>query len=298
MLVPGRPVTSVPITRVRKGRPPESVEDPVTVEEPMEIRVEHWSPGKGKEGGEPGFRVRSVSVTMRTPGDDFELAAGFLFTEGLITGRDAIREIAYCTRGQADQEYNIVTVRLAPDAPFDPDLLSRNFYMTSSCGVCGKASLEAVEVQGCTVLPPGGVEPRARTLPELPGVLRDAQEVFEETGGIHAAGFFGAGGELRELREDVGRHNAVDKLVGAALLEGRLPLADGLLAVSGRASFEILQKALVARIPMVLAVGAPSSLAVDLARRFGMTLVGFTRDGGFNVYAGRERIRGLEEEGS
>lgn len=282
MLRPGRPVETVPVRRVRSGEAEEG-SDPVTVEEPMEIRVRHMEEGRSV--------TRSVAVTMRTPGEDFELAAGFLFTEGLVGRREEIGELAYC-RDAGEQEYNVVTVRLRSFARFDPSLLNRNFYMTSSCGVCGKASLEAVEVKGCAPLPRGELTLDPALVPSLPERLREAQDVFRRTGGIHAAGLFDAAGELRGLMEDVGRHNAVDKAVGAAFLEGRLPLAERILVVSGRASFEILQKALAAGIPAVVAVGAPSSLAVDLARRFRMTLLGFARDGGFNVYAGEERLSG------
>jgi FdhD protein len=236
---------------------------------------------------------RSVSVTMRTPGHDFELAAGFLFAEGILRFRDQVREIAYCS-GEEPQEYNLVSVRLREGVGVDPGLLSRNFYTSSSCGVCGKASLEALEIKGCEPLS-GALRLEGDLVARLPEVLRGGQAAFQRTGGIHAAGLFDAGGGLRTLREDVGRHNAVDKVVGHALLEGETPLHERVLVVSGRTSFEIMQKALVAGIPVVVAVGAPSSLAVDMARRFNMTLVGFARGAAFNVYAGGERI--LDWEG-
>lgn len=265
------------------------MDDVLATEEPMEIRVTVPSP----EPGAPS-RTHSVAVTMRTPGHDFELAAGFLFTEGLVTRRRAISRITYCS-GDEPQEYNLVDVRLREGSGFDPSALQRNFYMTSSCGICGKASLEAVENLGCAVFPeagPGGpgLQVEAQVLQGLPDALRGAQPVFGRTGGLHAAGLFDATGAVEAVREDVGRHNAVDKVVGQAFLEGRTPLSNSILAVSGRTSFEILQKAAMAGIPLVVAVGAPSSLAVDFARRFRMTLTGFTRNGGFNVYAGRERI--------
>jgi FdhD protein len=228
-----------------------------------------------------------VSVTMRTPGDDFLLAAGFLFGEGLVSGRGAITDLRYC-RNVTPQEFNVVTVTLRESV--DPASLTRNFYMTSSCGVCGKSSIEAVEVQGCAPLPPGDLVLRAATILRMPERLREAQAVFDRTGGLHAAGLFDPAGGLVEVKEDVGRHNAVDKVVGAMLLDGRVPLHDHVLAVSGRASFEIVQKAIVAGIPALVAVGAPSSLAVDLAERFGLTLVGFVRGGAFNVYSGVERV--------
>ena len=252
--------------------------DVVAVEEPMEIRL-----------AVPGAGEHAVAVTMRTPGNDFELAAGFLFCEGLVSRREDVADLRYCVDVDP-QEYNVVTVQLRGGVPFDPASLTRNFYTTSSCGVCGKASLEAVEVKGCAPLPDGEVRIASDTIRGMPDILRQRQAVFERTGGLHAAELFDADGEPGSLREDVGRHNAVDKVIGEAFLEGRLPLFERILAVSGRASFEIMQKALAAGIPVVVAVGAPSSLAVDLARRFNMTLVGFTKADGFNVYAGRHRI--------
>ena len=255
--------------------------DSVVVEEPLEIRVERLADGRPEE--------RSVSVTMRTPGEDFELAAGFLFTEGLVHDRRDVADLRYC-QNVDPQDYNVVTVRLRETAAFDPDRLTRNFYMTSSCGVCGKASLEAVEVQGCTPVTMGGVTVSPSVLRELPERLRGDQPVFERTGGIHAAGLFDLDGAPRLVREDVGRHNAVDKVIGHEFLAGRVPAGDSILAVSGRASFEIMQKAAMAGIPVLVAVGAPSSLAVDFARRFNVTLVGFAKPTGFNVYHGTERI--------
>jgi FdhD protein len=187
------------------------------------------------------------------------------------------------------QEYNVVEARLAPGVVPDLERLRRNFYTTSSCGVCGKASLDAVEAHGCERLAPGPQLDGA-LLPSLPDRLREAQAVFDRTGGLHAAGLFTASGEPVIIKEDVGRHNAVDKALGRAFLDGRLPAGEHVLVVSGRASFELVQKAVVAGVPVLVAVGAPSSLAVDLARRFGQTLVGFARDGGFNAYCGEERL--------
>ena len=258
---------------VRSERP-----DTLATEEPMEIRVE----------GPVGEPV-SVAVTMRTPGGDFELAAGFLFTEGLIDAGEEIRGVSYCEDlASEEQRYNVVTVKLAH--VFDETLLRRNFYASSSCGICGKATLDDVEVH-CAQLAPG---PRvaAAVIQGLPDALRAGQRVFEQTGGLHAAGVFSAGGELLSVREDVGRHNAVDKVVGEALLAGQLPMAERLLQVSGRVSFEIVQKAARAGIPVIAAVSAPSSLAVEAAERLGMTVVGFVRDGRFNVYTHPERIAG------
>jgi FdhD protein len=251
--------------------------DTLAAEEPLEIRVQG-----------PGQDQRSVAVTMRTPGGDFELAVGFLFTEGLIIPGD-ISRVAYCDNlpGE-DQQYNIVSVAL--NRPFDFDQLKRNFYATSSCGVCGKAALDDIEVRCNPVA--SGTRVAAETLLALPTELRKAQKVFERTGGLHAAGLFSPDGALVSIREDVGRHNAVDKVVGEQVLAGRVPLADHILQVSGRLSFEIVQKAAVGGIPIVSAVGAPSSLSVEAGERFGMTLVGFVRDDRLNVYTHPERVVG------
>jgi len=253
--------------------------DYLATEEPLEIRLV------------AGGTTERLAVTMRTPANDFELAAGFLHGEGILGDREALQGISYCTDPELDaaQQYNVVNVRL--DRTAMPDLrgLERHFYTSSACGVCGKASLDAIELRGCA-LPSPGPRVGAEVIYGLPDKLREAQGLFESTGGLHAAGLFTPDGELECLREDVGRHNAVDKLVGWALLEGRLPLADRILLVSGRASFEIMQKALAAGVPMVCAVSAPSSLAVDVAERFGMTLAGFVRGRRFNLYAGHDRV--------
>ena len=262
--------------------------DSVAVEEPMEVRLE--VPGEG------GVREHPVAVTMRTPGDDFELAAGFLFTEGVVTDPHALGDVRYC-RDVEPQEYNVVTARLRDPSAFDPSSLTRNFYVTSSCGVCGKASLESVEVMGCQAVPGGTLAVADAELRALPDRLRSAQRVFDRTGGIHAAGLFDAAGRITLVREDVGRHNAVDKVIGALVLARALPGSELGLVVSGRTSFEILQKAAMAGFPMVLAVGAPSSLAVTMARRFNITLVGFAKPDGYNVYSGGERIAGVGSEG-
>jgi FdhD protein len=249
--------------------------DALATEEPLEIRAQ----GPGQDG-------QRVAVTMRTPGGDFELAAGFLFTEGLVAPDD-VRRVAYCDDlDDEEQRYNVVTVTLAQ--PFDADTLSRNFYATSSCGVCGKASLDDIAVR-CDVVP-AGFTVDAGVLVSLPDRLREAQRVFERTGGLHAAGLFDRQGAVLSVREDVGRHNAVDKVIGEQLLAGRVPLADRVLQVSGRASFEIVQKAAVAGIPVVSAVSAPSSLAVDAGDRLGVTVVGFVRDGRCNVYTHPDRV--------
>ena len=250
--------------------------DRLAGEEPLEIRA-----------AGPGQEAVRVAVTMRTPGNDFELAAGFLHTEGLLRSRTELSEIKYCTDVEfADQFYNVVTVQLR--RPFQADLVQRNFGMTSACGVCGKSSIDSIEVAS-EPLPEGPVI-AATAIADLPERLRSAQRTFERTGGLHATDLFTPDGELTLIREDVGRHNALDKVIGNRLLDGATPLGGSLALVSGRASFELVQKAAVAGIPVLCAVGAPSSLAVDAARRLGMTLIGFVRDGRFNVYAGAERI--------
>lgn len=276
-----RPGSRTPATvQVVTGGQVRTRPDYLATEEPLEIRLH------------TAAAPQTLAVTMRTPGHDFELAAGFLYGEGVVSRRESIRSIGYCTDPgvDAEQRYNIVTVELDPR--LDPDLepLERHFYTTSACGVCGKASLEALEIRGCTALPPGP-QVEAGVLSGLPESLRRAQGIFQSTGGLHAAALFDARGGLLTLREDVGRHNALDKVVGWALLREELPLAACIVMVSGRASFEIMQKSLRAGAPIVCAVSAPSSLAVDVARRFGMTLVGFLRGRQFNVYAGAERVR-------
>jgi FdhD protein len=255
--------------------------DWVVVEEPLEIRA-----------GGPGQKPVSVAVTMRTPGHDFELAVGFLRTEGLIGVGDEVlapREPASRTDLLGDRACNIVHVVLS--RPFDGSALKRNFFATSSCGLCGKAALDQVAVR-CEAVAPGPVVGRS-ILIGLPESLRGAQKAFDRTGGLHAAGLFDAEGRLIAVREDVGRHNAVDKLVGRAFLDGELPLSGRILLVSGRTSFEILQKAAVAGVPIVAAVSAPSSLAVSVADRLGITLIGFLRGPSFNVYTHPERIDAL-----
>ncbi len=276
----GRPGAKVrAVVRVVRGDQLEVRTDFLTTEEPMEVRVA------------AGPHRKTVAVTMRTPGHDFELAAGFLFSEGLVQRREQVARIAYCSDPEvpAGQRYNVVTVELrGRDLP-DLGSLERYFYTTSACGVCGKASLDSLQARGCAPLGRGpAVE--VEVLRQLPDRLHHAQGLFAQTGGLHAAALFDAEGRLVALREDVGRHNAMDKLVGWAFLEGRLPLRDCLVVVSGRASFELLQKAVVAGVPVFCSVSAPSNLAVRVAQDFGLTLVGFLRGDRFNVYAGEQRV--------
>ena len=271
--------------------------DQLATEEPLEIRLRATGLAHG-EGPLPVFRRRSqgaghrsVAITMRTPGADFELAAGFLYGEGIVRSGDEIRAISHCEEPDLDEDkrHNIVNVDLRSGALPDLQALERHFYTTSACGVCGKASLESLRIRGCPVIPPGP-EVEAEVLHTLPERLRAGQGIFAATGGLHAAALFDAGGNLLAVREDVGRHNALDKIVGWALLGGRLPLSRHIVMVSGRSSFEILQKSLMAGVPIVCAVSAPSSLAVSLAREFGITLIGFLRGDRFNVYTGLERV--------
>ncbi|NEO20024.1 MULTISPECIES: formate dehydrogenase accessory sulfurtransferase FdhD [unclassified Moorena] len=258
--------------------------DQLATEEPLEIRLTSAQ--------------KTVAVTMRTPGADFELAAGFLYSEGIVKHRDDIQRISYCVDSNRDgeQRYNIVNVTLREELTPDLQPLERHFFTTSACGICGKASLEALRLRGCPVMS-DAMEVSTEVIYSLSEQLRSAQSVFSTTGGIHAAGLFNSQGELLCLQEDVGRHNAVDKLVGSALLTNQLPLSDRIVMVSGRSSFEILQKCLMARVPIVCAVSAPSSLAVTLAREFGITLVGFLRGKRFNVYSGKERICSFFDHG-
>ncbi|MFF6994820.1 formate dehydrogenase accessory sulfurtransferase FdhD [Streptomyces sp. NPDC008313] len=277
----GRVTERRKVIRIRDGavntRP-----DTLVAEEPLEIRL----------NGKP------LAITMRTPGDDFALAAGFLVSEGVLGSADELRNIVYCAGATQDghNTYNVVDVSTAPGVVIPDITLERNVYTTSSCGLCGKASLDAVRTT--TRFPvddtAGGGAPPVLLEPELlaalPDRLRASQRVFDRTGGLHAAALFTEDGELVDVREDVGRHNAVDKLVGRALRDGRLPLSRTVLLVSGRASFELAQKAVMAGIPVLAAVSAPSSLAVDLAAEAGLTLVGFLRGTSMNVYAGEHRV--------
>jgi FdhD protein len=272
----GRLTTRRPVVRLsadgQRHRP-----DTLAVEEPLELRV----------NGVP------LTVTMRTPGDDVELAHGFLLTEGVIGHRDDVATARFCAGATGDDganTYNVLDVALAGGVAAPDPSITRNFYTTSSCGVCGKAALDAIRL--ATRYPPGADAGTvsADTLAALPDALRDKQRIFDSTGGIHAAGLFTMDGAPLAVREDVGRHNAVDKVLGWALLADRVPLAGCVLMVSGRASFELVQKAAMAGVPVLAAVSAPSSLAVDVAQDQGMTLVGFLRGSSMNVYTGAERI--------
>ncbi|MDQ0790343.1 formate dehydrogenase accessory sulfurtransferase FdhD [Streptomyces sp. B3I8] len=277
----GRVTERRKVIRIRDGavsaRP-----DTLVAEEPLEIRL----------------NGRQLAITMRTPGDDFALAVGFLVSEGVLGAADELRNIVYCAGATADgvNTYNVVDVQTAPGVVIPDITLERNVYTTSSCGLCGKASLDAVRTTARWAIDDGDESAGAplRLEPELlsglPDRLRAAQRVFDRTGGLHAAALFSEDGELLDVREDVGRHNAVDKLVGRALQNDALPLSRTILMVSGRASFELAQKAVMAGIPVLAAVSAPSSLAVDLAAETGLTLVGFLRGASMNIYAGDHRI--------
>jgi len=280
--MPPNPMKSTTTIQIQKYTASESlnVEDTLAIEEPLEIRLAYGSQGQ----------EQSISITMRTPGHDQELAAGFLFTEGIIQQASQIQAIAHIKSLNPAEQGNIIRVQLAETTNVNLKKLERHFYTSSSCGVCGKASIDAVRTTSAYSLLAGQPQFSAQLIHQLPERLRLQQAVFDHTGGLHAAALFDTTGKLLLLREDVGRHNAVDKLIGAALSEGLVPLQDRLILVSGRASFELIQKALMAGIPMLAAIGAPSSLAVELAQEAGMSVLGFVRDGRFNVYCGGERV--------
>ena len=262
----------------------QDIEDSVAVEEPLEIQL--------SSGNAEGAAAKSISITMRTPGDDPDLALGFLFTEGIINSFNHIALVEHV--GPVDSVsgmHNTIRVTVTDGVDIDFERLQRHFYTTSSCGVCGKASLDALRVSGMKSLGFAGTQFSRDLLVSMPARLLEQQRLFSATGGLHAAAAFDSRGEIKVLREDVGRHNAVDKVVGTLLRENRLPASELGLMVSGRASFELMQKALVAGIPLLAAVGAPSSLAVQLAREFEMTLIGFLRDRRFNIYSGDQRIQ-------
>lgn len=287
------PPTSYEYATVQKvqGETVAEASDVLAAEEPLEIRVGYGPTSQRQH--------RTLSVTMRTPGHDFELTAGFLLTEGIIRSRQELQGVIYCPDVEKDEEReNVVRAELIPGAAVDLPRLERHFYTSSSCGVCGKTSIDAVHAVSCPVLPTAGPHVEAAVIHQLPERQRAAQALFEQTGGLHAAALFSPAGELLLLREDVGRHNALDKVIGAALLAGQLPLHHAVLLVSGRASFELVQKAAVAGIPVLAAVGAPSSLAVSAAQNFGMTLCGFVRQQRFNIYSHAWRILPSDEPAS
>jgi len=265
-----------PVVKINLDTPadPRRRPDDLAAEEPLEIRV----------------RKAPLAVTMRTPGQDIDLAMGFLLTEGIIRGAGDVVTAQLCAGTDTPNTYNVVDIVLGAEVPPPATDPSRNFYTTSSCGVCGKASIDAVRTRSLFDVAADPLVVPAQVLADLPDRLRAAQRTFDRTGGLHAAGLFTADGELLVLREDVGRHNAVDKVIGWALREGRLPLTGHVLLVSGRASFELTQKAWMAGIPLLAAVSAPSTLAAELADEAGMTLVGFLRGRSMNVYAGAHRV--------
>jgi len=259
------------------------LEDSVAVEEPLELQLCSRTATSSA--------AKSISITMRTPGDDVDLALGFFVSEAIISRAEDVVSADHCGDADPDSSYrNTIRVELNPDVDIDLERLKRHFYTTSSCGVCGKASIEALRVSGCSVVDSSFCIDRDQ-LVRVPDDLRKEQRVFGKTGGLHAAAAFDAHGEIIVAREDVGRHNAVDKVIGALLRMGRLPAGDLGLMVSGRTSFELMQKALVAGMPLLASVSAPSSLAIQLAREYGVTLVGFLRGNDFNVYANGQRIK-------
>ncbi len=293
-----QPMSQASVEKVT-GQTSRKVLDQLATEEPLEIQITY--------GPRNSRQTKSISITMRTPGNDFDLAAGFLMTEGVVHDASDIEHIAFANHpvdesaefplivdaAKPGSKQNIVRVNLATHVPVSMASLQRNFYTTSSCGICGKASLLSLR----TVCPPratNNFRVDAQILYSLPDRLRSSQGVFDRTGGLHGAGLFDSTGNLLALREDVGRHNAVDKLIGSEFLGGRTLLRERVLLLSGRASFELLQKALMGGIPMVAAVGAPSSLAAEVAKEFDITLVGFLREGHFNIYHGGERIEGYK----
>ncbi|MDN5204742.1 formate dehydrogenase accessory sulfurtransferase FdhD [Fulvivirgaceae bacterium BMA10] len=258
-------------------------DDLLVVEEPLEIQIIYLKDSE--------WVRKSISVTMRTPGNDFELALGFLFTESIITNFDQVKNIAYCTNVKPEEEGNVVKVEMKEGVEIDIKKLERYFYTSSSCGVCGKSTIDAVMTNACQPVIPNKPVVDPKLIIELSDRLKKAQTVFKYTGGLHASGLFSSDGELMLMREDIGRHNALDKLIGASLHQGLVPLEDTILLVSGRVGFELVQKSIRAGIPMLVAVGAPSSLAVQLAKEAGMTLIGFLRGDHYNVYCGRERLK-------
>ena len=258
-------------------------EDILAIEEPLEIRLEYGEIEKRQQ--------KSISITMRTPGQDEALAIGFLFTEGIIQNQTQIRSIEKVKSWNPQTQDNIILIRLSPNTTIDLQKLERHFYTSSSCGVCGKSSIDAVHQSGAKTIEKNTLSFDANLLHHLPERVKEKQQVFGQTGGIHAAGLFNKKGVLLDVKEDVGRHNALDKLIGSALLKDRTLLSQHIVLLSGRVSFELIQKSLMAGIPIVAAVGAPSTLAIQLAKESNMTVIGFLRNGGFNIYCGMARIK-------
>lgn len=277
-------MTSVHTVNIEKvGRESsKSTPDLIVTEEPLEIRLGY--------GPQDQREQMTLAVTMRTPSHDEELCIGFLFTEGIINSIDDTLSVKYCDDlGTVDNHENVMRVELAPEVSIDPEQFNRNFYTTSSCGVCGKAAIEAINVV-CEPLKNDQITVDQELIFDLPSKLREAQEVFKHTGGLHASAIFDQEGNLLAHREDVGRHNALDKLIGHFLKQDKETLTSSILLLSGRISFELVQKAVRAGIPIIAAVGAPSSLAVDLAKDFGVTLIGFLGEKKFNIYNGKQRV--------
>lgn len=274
-------IQSVEIVRIG-AHSPEAMPDLVVSEEPLEIRLGF--------GPEDDRQQLSLSVTMRTPGNDEALCLGFLFTEGIINSIDEVISVKYCEDlGRNEGTENLMRVELRPSVEISSEQFKRNFYTTSSCGVCGKATIDAIKVS-CKALSSINIQVEKEVLYKLPDLLRASQDVFKHTGGLHASGLFDVQGKVIAHHEDVGRHNALDKLIGSGLMAASLPFSNSILVLSGRISFELVQKALRAGIQVIAAVGAPSSLAVNLAEEFGMTLIGFLKTDRFNIYTGKERV--------
>jgi FdhD protein len=278
------PISSVKLLKITNNSLVQELDDLVATEEPLEIRLGFGDPQNRQQ--------KSVSVTMRTPTHDFDLALGFLFSEGIIQSYEQVLSMKYCVDAGKQATENIVRVELKPDVEVDIKLFQRNFYMTSCCGVCGKASIEAIEAMTCGVDKVQNTEKWQITpalIQQLLNEMSTAQRAFTYTGGLHAAALFDKLGKILLIREDVGRHNALDKVIGNALTQN-LPLHDKIILMSSRASFELIQKVIMANIPIIATIGAPSSLAVETAKRFGVTLLGFIKEDRFNVYSGAERI--------
>ena len=279
------PISTIKLLKITNNIPAQELDDLVATEEPLEIRLGFGNPSNRQQ--------KSVSVTMRTPTHDFDLALGFLFSEGIIQSYEQVSSIKYCVDAGKQATENIVRVELKPEVKVDIKLFQRNFYMTSSCGVCGKASIEAIEAMTCDFGERQNTENwqiKPALIQQLLNEMSTAQRAFTYTGGLHAAALFDKMGKILLIREDIGRHNALDKVIGNALTQN-LPLHDKIILMSSRASFELIQKVIMANIPVIATIGAPSSLAIETAKRFGVTLLGFVKEDRFNVYSEAERIK-------